>query len=119
LRQRYKDAGPLSVFSSDQAAPEESRTFFGRSENAVKNPTVVCADCLFALGYSRKTSGFKGTLWASCGSLRSALFQRLLTDKTSYERLGEQAQIERERLQMGCCMKAHYFPRTAVALTRE
>ncbi len=100
IAQRYKERWAIELYFKWIKQHLKIKTFFGRSENAVKIQLLCALIAYLLLVIHRKTSGFKGTLWALLGELRVTLFQRSATDKTSYERWREH-QIERERLQMG------------------
>ncbi|MEH6567426.1 MAG: transposase, partial [Halopseudomonas sp.] len=100
IAQRYKERWAIELYFKWIKQHLKIKTFFGRSENAVKIQILCALIAYLLLVIYRKENRLKGSLWTILAELRVTLFQRPMTEENSHRRW-QNERIEREKLQFG------------------
>ena len=92
IAQRYKERWDIELFFKWIKQHLKIRTFFGRSENAVRIQLLTALISYLLVALYRQTHGWKQSLWECLCRIRATLFQRPDTDASQYRKRRQHAQ---------------------------
>jgi len=97
----YKERWDVELFFKWIKQHLKIKSFFGRSENAVRIQLISALISYLLLAIYRQTHGLKATLWECLALVRSALFQRPEIDESYFrKRRREQALFACSQMQL-------------------
>lgn len=86
VAQRYKERWEIELFFKWIKQHLKIKTFFGRTENAVRIQLLTALISYLLVALYKQTHGLKQSLWECLGLLRATLFQRAGIEACSHRK---------------------------------
>jgi IS4 transposase len=100
IAQRYKERWGIELFFKWIKQHLKIKQFLGRSENAVRIQLLTALIAYLLVALLKETNGLKQSLWDCLSVVRATLFQRPVTEASTYRRRRWQALLDAEN--QGC-----------------